>query len=153
MVNVTFVRLSDTAILPKKAYPTDAGFDLFADLAEINLIPSGSVLLIPIGFAIEFPKVDNLEYFFEAQIRSKSGLALNEQLIVLNSPGTIDMDYTGEIKVILFNTSKETKYIRPKQKIAQLVFNIVPFVNIKEGLQSLENKGGRQKNGFGSTGI
>lgn len=159
MIDITFVRLSETAILPTKAYPTDAGIDLFANLESDYILPSFESILVPTGFSIIFNESkewNNIDYLLEAQVRSKSGLALNDNLIVLNSPGTIDQDYTGEIKVILYNASYKTKLIKKNQKVAQLVVNFVPVVRIKEVVHSdnhILSSNNRGVNGFGSTGI
>lgn len=153
MITVNFVRLSETAILPQKAYPSDSGFDLYADLKEDYVLPSLGQVLVSTGFSLDLMTNYSSDYFLlEAQVRSKSGLACNNGLFVLNSPGTIDYSYTGEIKVILYNSSLQPVVIRKNQKIAQLVFNIIPRVIIQEVI-STSNFAGRGNNGFGSTGI
>jgi dUTP pyrophosphatase len=103
-----------------------------------------------IGTGLKF----NIPQNYEIQIRSKSGLALKQGLMVLNSPGTVDQGYLGEIKVILFNTSNQVVKIQKGQKIAQAVLTPVvsgKWVTLKE-VASLEEKD-RSDNGFGSTGI
>jgi dUTP pyrophosphatase len=136
----------DDAKLPSYAYPSDSGFDLYSTI-EINIPPFGRTL-IPTGLKLSIPD----EY--EIQIRPKSGLALNQGLTVLNTPGTVDSGYVGEIKVIMFNTNNETVTISKGMKIAQAV--LCPVVNGKYVSLSLvervEDKD-RGDNGFGSTGI
>lgn len=136
---------SDT-VNPKYAYPTDSGFDLHS-IEEIKIEGFGRAL-IPTGLHLDIPQN------YEIQIRSKSGLALKQGLMVLNSPGTVDQGYTGEIKVILFNTTKDTVKIEKGQKIAQAV--LCPVVSGKwldfVKVDDIEDKD-RSDNGFGSTGL
>ena len=131
---------------PGYAYPSDSGFDLRA--SEEVIIESNSRALVPTGVRLDIPDS------YEVQIRSKSGLALNQGLFVLNSPGTIDSGYQGEIKVILFNTTKEIVKIPKGQKIAQAV--LCPVLNGKWidliEVKDIESKD-RNGNGFGSTGL
>jgi len=136
----------EDAILPKFAYDTDSGFDLYS-VDEHVIQPMGRQL-IPTGIVIDVPENH------EIQIRSKSGLALNQGLFVLNSPGTVDQGYTGEIKVILFNTNKEDFIVTKGMKIAQAVLCPVvcgKWIDIVK-VSEVENKD-RSDNGFGSTGI
>lgn len=131
---------------PSYAYPSDSGFDLRA--SEEVTIGANSRALVPTGIRLDIPDS------YEVQIRSKSGLALNQGLFVLNSPGTIDSGYQGEIKVILFNTTNEIIKIPKGQKIAQAVLcpvlngNWVDLIEVKD-----INSKDRNDNGFGSTGI
>jgi dUTP pyrophosphatase len=140
-----FVNTSDN-VNPSYVYPSDSGFDLRA--AEEVVIGANSRALIPTGIRLDI--TDS----YEVQIRSKSGLALNQGLFVLNSPGTIDSGYQGEIKVILFNTTNQSIKIEKGQKVAQAVLcpvlngNWVDLVEVKD----IESKD-RNDNGFGSTGI
>lgn len=141
-----FSRSNDGAVTPNYAYPTDSGFDLYST-EEKTIEPFGRDL-IPTGLHFDIPEN------YEIQVRSKSGLALKQGLMVLNSPGTIDQGYTGELQVILFNTTKNTVKIEKGQKIAQAVVSPVltsNWLDIKE-IDSVENKD-RGDNGFGSTGI
>lgn len=108
----------------KKIHEHDSGFDLQSNLNKNQTIYPGEIKLIPTGISIKLP--ENIE----GQIRSRSGLALNG-IIVLNSPGTIDRGYTGEIKVILINLSKEKYEIKYLDKIAQLVFSEIVINKIK----------------------
>lgn len=136
----------DDAKIPSYAYPSDSGFDLYSTV-EIN-IPAFGRALVPTGLKLSIPD----EY--EIQVRPKSGLALNQGLTVLNTPGTVDSGYVGEIKVIVFNTNNTTAVISKGMKIAQAV--LCPVVNGKyvsfEQVNKVEDKD-RGDNGFGSTGI
>jgi dUTP pyrophosphatase len=136
----------EDAKVPSYAYPSDSGFDLRSTI-EINIPPFGRAL-IPTGIKLSIPK----EY--EIQVRPKSGLALNQGLTVLNTPGTVDSGYVGEIKVIVFNTSNETVTVSKGMKIAQAV--LCPVVCGKyvsfESTNKVEDKD-RGDKGFGSTGL
>jgi dUTP pyrophosphatase len=138
--------LDNLAVLPKYAYPTDSGFDLFST-QEILLPPFGRAL-VPTGLKVSFDEG------LELQIRPKSGLAINQGITVLNTPGTVDAGYTGEIKVIVFNTNNHDFTITKGMKVAQGVFAPVlngRFVNFETVNEILEKD--RGDNGFGSTGI
>lgn len=127
-------------------YGTDSGFDLYSS-EDIVIEPFGRVL-VPTGVFLDIPEG------FEVQIRSKSGLAINQGLMVLNSPGTIDEGYTGEIKVIIFNTNKEHFKINKGMKVAQAVLSRClqgRWVDLVK-VNSIKSKD-RNENGFGSTGI
>jgi len=131
--------------LPEYATALSAGMDLKANIdAPIELKPMERTL-VPTGIYIELPEG------FEAQIRPRSGLALKHGISVLNSPGTIDADYRGEVGVILVNLSNETAIIEDGDRIAQIVFAKVEKVNlaVSETLSSSQRGGG----GFGSTGL
>ena len=140
---VKFKKLSPTAKNPEYAHPTDSGMDLFSDRQMI--IPAGGRALVPTGVAVALPPNT------EGQVRSKSGLALKSGIMVLNSPGTIDTNYRGEIGVILFNTSDQDYEVAMGQKIAQLV--VCPFYTCAtmevDDLDSTDRGNG----GFGSTGL
>lgn len=127
-------------------YDSDSGFDLYS--SEEIVIPSLGRALVPTGVNFQIPKD------FEIQIRPKSGLALNYGLTVLNTPGTIDEGYTGEVKVIVFNTSSESVTITKGMKIAQAVVArcITGRWVILEKAEKIKS-GDRGDNGFGSTGI
>ena len=136
----------EDAKIPSYAYPSDSGFDLRSTI-EINIPPFGRSL-IPTGIKLSIPE----EY--EIQIRPKSGLALNQGLTVLNTPGTVDSGYVGEIKVIVFNTNNETVTVSKGMKIAQAVLCPVmcgKYVSL-ELTNKVDNKD-RGTNGFGSTGL
>jgi dUTP pyrophosphatase len=136
----------EDAKVPSYAYPSDSGFDLRSTI-EINIPPFGRAL-IPTGIKLSIPE----EY--EIQVRPKSGLALNQGLTVLNTPGTVDSGYVGEIKVIVFNTNNETVTVSKGMKIAQAV--LCPVVCGKYVSLELTNKVNdkdRGDKGFGSTGL
>lgn len=145
-MKVEYSQSNEDSIDPSYAYPTDSGFDLFS--TEEVEIESFGRSLIPTGLHIDIPDG------YEVQVRSKSGLALKQGLMVLNSPGTVDQGYTGEIQVILFNTTKNNVIIKKGQKIAQAV--ISPVVSgkwIKLTKVDNINDKDRGEKGFGSTGI
>lgn len=132
--------------MPSYAYPSDSGFDLCSTI-EKTIPPLGRAL-IPTGVQLSIP--DDCEI----QVRPKSGLALNSGLTVLNTPGTVDSGYNGEIKVIVFNTTNQEFYVTKGMKIAQAVLCPVftgKYVRLEQ-LDNIENKD-RNDNGFGSTGI
>jgi len=131
---------------PEYAYESDSGFDLRS--TEDLWIQANDRKLIPTGLRFDIPDG------YEIQVRSKSGLALKQGLMVLNSPGTVDSGYQGEVKVIIFNTTKERIKIEKGQKIAQAV--LCPVVNGKwVNLIKVEEIGEKDRNnqGFGSTGL
>jgi len=131
---------------PKYEYKTDSGFDLIST-KEVIIPPFGRSL-IPTGIKLGIPEGT------EIQVRPKSGLAINMGITVLNTPGTVDCGYTGEIKVIVFNTNNHEVIINKGMKIAQAVLCPVfngKFVKITE-VDSVGTKD-RGNNGFGSTGI
>lgn len=138
------LKLNEAAILPEYAHFGDAGLDLFS-IIETTLEP-GTSQLIPTGISIQ------LSPGTEAQVRPRSGLALKHQITVLNTPGTIDAGYRGEIGVILINHGKTSFQITKGMKIAQLVIAPVLQVEIEEVAQ-LSNEYTRGDNGFGSTGL
>lgn len=126
--------------------PGSSGVDLYAANVEPILLNSmGTVALIPTGLTIELP------VGFEAQVRSRSGLAAKNGISVLNSPGTVDSDYRGEIKVILINNSNNRFKIERGMRIAQLVVQRVPSV-VYVDVDSLSDTD-RGTGGFGSTGV
>jgi dUTP pyrophosphatase len=131
---------------PEYAYDSDSGFDLRS--TEEIWVQAHDRKLIPTGLRFDIPDG------YEIQVRSKSGLALNQGLMVLNSPGTVDSGYQGEIKVIIFNTTNERIKIEKGQKIAQAV--LCPVVNGKwVKLVKVDEIGQKDRNdkGFGSTGL
>jgi dUTP pyrophosphatase len=130
--------------LPAYATPGAAGMDLRAFLEETVQLQPGDRLLVPTGLFIELPMG------YEAQIRPRSGLAFKQGITCLNTPGTVDADYRGEIKVLLVNLSKEPQQIQPGDRIAQLVVHAVEHIAWKETdalSDTLRNEGG-----FGHTG-
>lgn len=143
MKTVGIKRLREDAILPKYANEGDAGADLFA--IEEVVIKARSRALIKTGIALELPKNT------EAQIRSRSGLALKSGIFVLNSPGTVDEGYKGEVGIILYNSTDEDFIVTKHMKVAQMVIKPVyqfDFIEVEELSESA-----RSDNGFGSTGL
>ncbi|MEH1930123.1 dUTP diphosphatase [Nostoc sp.] len=137
------LKLHESAIIPKYEHPNDAGLDLVS-IDELEL-PSGESRLIHTGISIELPQGT------EAQIRPRSGLALKYQITVLNTPGTVDEGYRGEIGVILINHGKSSFQVTKGMKIAQMVITPVVRVDVEEvNSLSLTSRG---NGGFGSTGI
>ena len=130
--------------LPKYQTEGSVGMDLSAFIENDILIKPNERELIPTGIAVSLPQ--NIE----GQVRTRSGLSLKYGITVLNSPGTIDSDYRGEIKVILINHGNEDFIIKNNDRIAQLVFNEVVKVSFKE-VKDLDQTSRNQK-GFGSTG-
>merc|ERR1711991_1094139 len=121
------------------------GFDLVAAIPDKKPLEPNQTALIPCGFSLELPKN------FEAQVRPRSGIALKNQVTVLNTPGTIDSDYRGEIGVILINHGKNNFDIERGMRIAQIIFQKLPEIEIIES-ETL-SKTDRDKGGFGSTGL
>jgi dUTP pyrophosphatase len=141
-----YVKLNDDAVTPFYNYPSDSGFDLYST-TDLEIPPFGRVL-VPTGLSLD------IKDGFEIQVRSKSGLALKQGLMVLNSPGTVDNGYTGEVQVIVFNTNSYKVFISKGMKIAQAVLCPVvngKWVNLIEKTKINEKE--RGENGFGSTGI
>ena len=137
-------RLSPTAILPRYMTELAAGVDLHADLAaEVNLVP-GERTLIPTGLALAIPAG------FEGQVRPRSGLALKKGIALVNSPGTIDADYRGEVGIILINLGQEIVTIAPGERIAQLI--LAPVVRAEFSEVDELDTTRRNAGGFGHTG-
>ena len=127
---------------PKKAHIDDAGYDLYSRI-DVELAPiSGTA--VPVGFAMELPSG------YEAQIRPRSGLAAKHHITVTNSPGTVDANYRGEVKAILYNLGKEPFTIKRGDRIAQMVICKLPEIELKEVAALSESD--RGTGGFGSTG-
>jgi dUTP pyrophosphatase len=135
-------KLSDDAILPQYAHPGDAGLDLFS--VESADIEPGATRLIRTGISIELPPET------EAQVRPRSGMALKNSITVLNTPGTIDEGYRGEVGVILINHGKNSFKVDKGAKIAQMVIKPVLRVEVSEAHDLSATK--RGAGGFGSTG-
>lgn len=146
MYNVQFKRLpgNEDVQLPQKMSLAASGFDLYAAVSEPIEVDPGGRLLIPTGLTLAIP------IGLEAQIRPRSGLALKHGITVLNSPGTIDADYRGEVKVLLINHGTEAFTIHRNERIAQMIFQIVPTVELIE----VEELAGTERGagGFGHTG-
>lgn len=131
--------------MPEYQSDGSSGADILACLKEGIAIEPGKIALIPTGISIELPEG------YEAQIRPRSGLALKSGITILNSPGTIDADYRGEIKIIVANLGGETFFVENGMRIAQMVFSRVyrgDFVEVDD-LNSTDRNAG----GFGHTGI
>jgi dUTP pyrophosphatase len=142
-VKVKVLRLIDSAKLPRYEHEDDSGLDLFA--LEDQEISSGKAVLIGTGISLELPPGT------EAQIRPRSGLALKYSITVLNTPGTVDAGYRGEIGVILINHGQQSFKVLKGMKIAQMV--IVPVIRAEiEEVDSLSETI-RGEGGFGSTGV
>ena len=140
------VKIVNKSAWPTPAYATEksAGMDLKANISEPITLGSLERVLVPTGLFIALPDGT------EAQVRPRSGLAAKHGITVLNSPGTIDADYRGEIKVILVNLSKEPFVINPGERIAQLVVARYEKIGWEEVLDLDETE--RGEGGFGSTG-
>ena len=144
MVKVLVKKLNSLAKLP--SYKTDgaSGMDLMACIEKPISLEPGKSCLIPTGLSVAFSEK------YEIQIRPRSGLAAKNSISVLNTPGTIDSDYRGEIKVILYNHGKEDFLINNKDRIAQMVLAPVIKMNFEETDELPETI--RGEGGFGSTG-
>ncbi len=148
VLSVSVIRLPHAGALPLPAYQSDeaAGLDLVAAIdakAPVVLAP-GARALVATGLVLELPKGT------EAQVRPRSGLAYKHGITVLNSPGTIDSDYRGEVKVLLVNLGQEAFTVRRGERIAQLVVASLTRVQLTEKAKAASTK--RGGGGFGSTG-
>ena len=144
MTEILIKKLSKTVSIPKYKTAGSSGMDLAADIEEKIEIKPGETQIIPTGLSVSIPQE------FEIQIRPRSGLAAKHQLSVLNTPGTIDADYRGEIKVILINLGKKSFMVEKGLRIAQMVLCPLTKAKIKE-VETLDNTT-RGSGGFGSTG-
>ena len=145
MTEILIKRLSKDVALPKYETDGSSGLDLAANTDKQIKISPGKSEIISTGLAVAIPKN------FEIQIRPRSGLAAKRQISVLNTPGTIDADYRGELKVILINLSDKVFVVEKGLRIAQMVLCPVIKATLKE-VTNLENTE-RGSGGFGSTGI
>ncbi len=145
MTEVLIKRLSKNIELPKYETDGSSGMDLSANIQKQIKIEPGKTSIIPTGISVSIPKN------FEIQIRSRSGLAAKNQISVLNSPGTIDADYRGELKVILINLSNKIFVIERGTRIAQMVLCPIVKAKVKE-VDNLDDTD-RGAGGFGSTGL
>ena len=145
-IKVYIKKISSKSDFKLPSYETKgaAGMDLSADIESEVILKPLERSLIPTGIAISLPKD------LEAQIRPRSGLAIKHGITLLNTPGTIDSDYRGEIKVILVNLSNDNYTIKPQDRIAQIVFSqfVTGEFDIVENLDETD----RGDSGFGSTG-
>ena len=143
VVNIKIQNLSSNA-LPEYATPGSSGMDIRAKLEEAIVMQPMARVLVPTGLYVEIPEG------FEIQVRPRSGLAIKQGITCLNTPGTIDADYRGEIKIILINLSGQEQVINPGDRIAQLVVQKVEKIEWVP-VQQLEITG-RNTGGFGHTG-
>lgn len=142
---VRFKRVGEIAVpLPEYQTPDSAGMDLRAALTAAVSIPVGERRLIPTGLAMAIPRG------FEGQVRPRSGLALKHGITVLNTPGTIDADYRGEVSIVLINLGQEPFVVEPLSRIAQLI--IAPVTQVATALVETLDDTQRGSGGYGSTG-
>ena len=131
--------------LPVRMSKGASGYDVHAAVTEPVSIAPGERKLIPTGFALSMPNG------LEAQIRPRSGLAFKHGITTLNTPGTVDADYRGEVKVLLYNAGQEPFTVNRGERIAQMVFQIVPDTELTE-VEELDQTE-RGAGGFGHTGV
>ena len=144
MVKVLIKKLNSAVEIPEYKSAGASGMDLMAFIEQPIILPPKTSCLIPTGLAVAFSE----EY--EIQIRPRSGLAAKKNISILNTPGTIDSDYRGEIKIIIFNHGNSDFKINNKDRIAQMILMPIHKMDLEEGKilpNSLRGKGG-----FGSTG-
>ena len=144
MTKIQIKKLSNEVITPKYETSGSSGMDIAAYIRQDIIINPGEKALIPTGFSLSVPQG------YEVQIRPRSGLAAKKGVTVLNTPGTIDSDYRGEIKVILINLSKDIFYVKSGERIAQMVVCPVKQVVVEEVNELSDTN--RGVGGFGSTG-
>jgi len=148
-VNLKIIDESIETKLPAYATDGSSGMDVYSTNTEdITLLP-GERKLFPLNFAVEIRYSDSN---YEIQVRSKSGLALKHGISVLNSPGTIDYDFRGEVGIILINHGHEAYTVKPLQKIAQIVLQKIEKINFRINDTELKDTA-RGDGGFGSTGV
>ena len=145
MIKILIKKLQEEAVVPKYETKGSSGLDLSANVKSKITIKPGEKCLVPTGLAVSIPKD------YELQIRPRSGLAAKNSITVLNTPGTIDSDYRGEIKIILINLGKESFEITNGLRIAQMVLCPISKAELTE-VDNLD-KTSRDHGGFGSTGI
>jgi len=144
MTKIQIKKLSSSVSIPKYETSGSSGMDIAAHIENNIIINPGEKALVATGFSIAIPRG------YEVQIRPRSGLAAKKSITVLNSPGTIDADYRGEIKVILINLGKEKFVVKNGERIAQMVVCPVDQANLDE-VKELSDTA-RGSDGFGSTG-
>ena len=144
MIKIQIKKLSKSVSIPKYETLGSSGMDLAAHIKDNIIINSGEKALVSTGIFIAIPRG------YEVQIRPRSGLAAKKNITVLNTPGTIDADYRGEIKVILINLGKEKFIIENGERIAQMVVCPIVQANLEEVKELSETE--RGSGGFGSTG-
>ena len=145
-IRVAITRLNGSEDLPLPGYMTDhaAGMDLVAAVERELVLSPGQRALVPTGIAIALPEG------YEAQIRPRSGLALNSGVTLVNTPGTIDADYRGEIRIILINHGHEAFVVRRGDRIAQMI--VAPVCRVRWDVQAALPSTDRGSGGFGHTG-
>jgi dUTP pyrophosphatase len=143
-VRIAIKQLSPLVSLPQYATPGSAGMDLPAAVETPVTIAPGTVEVIPCGFSIALPAG------YEAQVRPRSGLAVKHSITVLNTPGTIDPDYRGEVKAILINLGRDPFVVTTGMRIAQMV--IAPFTRVEWDAVEELSETSRGAGGFGHTG-
>ncbi|MCC6137855.1 MAG: dUTP diphosphatase [Bdellovibrionaceae bacterium] len=131
--------------LPKYETAFASGFDVRAQLSQVLILEPGKSCMVPTGLSFEIP------VGYEIQVRPRSGLAAKKGITVLNTPGTVDADYRGEVKVILINLGTETFEINDQERIAQMV--LCPVMQVQMELVSELSDTARGVGGFGSTGV
>ena len=144
MTTIQIKKLSNEVLTPKYETSGSSGMDIAAYIERDIIINPGEKALIPTGFSLSVPRG------YEVQIRPRSGLAVKKGVTVLNTPGTIDSDYRGEIKVILINLSKDEFSVKNGERIAQMVVCPIKQVIVEEVKELTETI--RGIGGFGSTG-
>ena len=140
------VSRSENFQLPKYHSENSSGLDIVADIKDPINFNRNEIFLIPTGIKLKIPKG------YEGQVRPRSGLALNHGITILNSPGTIDSDYRGEVKIILINHFSKIFIIKPNMRIGQIVF--APIIKVQFQLDNVNIfETNRSYKGFGSTGL
>ena len=144
MTKIQIKKLSNEVLTPKYETSGSSGMDISAYIRKDIIIKSGDKALVPTGFSLSIPQG------YEIQIRPRSGLAVKKGITVLNTPGTIDSDYRGEIKVVLINLSKDEFTVKNGERVAQMVVCPIVQVIVEEVKELPETS--RGSGGFGSTG-
>jgi len=147
-IKLKIVKLRSEVITPKYMTKGAAGFDVAAfweDSCVSKILKAGDMLIVPTGLKLELP------LGYEAQVRPRSGLAFNHGITIVNSPGTIDSDFRGEVKIALINLGKKDFEIKTGERIAQIIVSKIEQLEIEE-VQSLSQTD-RGEGGFGSTGL
>ncbi len=142
MVEIKVLKIKENAKVPQIAHEGDAGFDVHS--TERYVLKPGERAAISSGIKLEIP------FGYECQVRPRSGLALKHGISVINTPGTIDATYRGEVNIILINHGNEDYIVNEGDKVAQLIFKKLEEVNLKEVKEINQTK--RGEGGFGSTG-
>lgn len=143
-VTIEFVKLDPRAVIPQYMTRLAAGMDICALVDQPLTLNPGQRILVPTGLACAVPPG------YEVQVRPRSGLAINQGIALVNSPGTIDADYRGEIRIILINLGQQPFIVHSGDRIAQLVVAPVLQVEVREVMELSETE--RGKGGFGHTG-